>query len=425
MAVPTHPHSTVEHYPVKTIFHVDMDAFFVSVEELLDPTLKGKPVVVGGKGPERGVVSAASYAARQFGVHSAMPLRTAYQLCPQAIFLEGHPQLYREYSDQVEEVLRSFSPVVEMASIDEAYLDLSGCERLWGPPLAAAHKLHEAIFAQTRLNSSIGIATSRLVAKIASDQAKRNGILWILPGTEAQWLAPLHVKRIPGVGKATEKQLAEIGIQRIGDLARLEEKFLASRFGKLGLALAGKAKGADAGGWFDAPIGAEDLPKSISHEHTFGEDSRDRALLESTLVHLCEKVMKRLREHRLYARTVQLKLRNSAFETITRAETLPDPTGLDHHVVEAILHLFRTDCQASTAVRLLGVQVSHFTSVAPQPSLLTGEQDAKWKKALEAADRLKDRFGADSLHLGAALKGRFRDRVHEAAPKDPRNKKSS
>jgi DNA polymerase-4 len=408
---------------VRTIFHVDMDAFFVSVEELLDPTLEGKPVVVGGKGPERGVVSAASYEARKFGIHSAMPLRTAYQLCPQAIFLEGHPALYHEYSGQVEEVLRSFSPVVEMASIDEAYLDMTGCERLWGPPLAAAHKLHEAISARTGLNSSIGIAASRLVAKIASDQAKRNGVLWIVPGREANWLAPLHVKRIPGVGKATEKELAEIGVKRIGDLARLDAKFLETRFGKWGLALAGKARGADAGGWFDSEIGAEEAPKSISHEHTFGEDTRDQRLLESTLAHLTEKVMKRLREHCLYARTVQLKLRNKDFETITRAETLPDPTGLDRHVLEAILHLFRANWTSAVPVRLLGVQVSQLTTQAPQPNLITGEQDAKWEKALKAADRLKDRFGANSLHLGSALDGLYRDRVHEAAPKDPRKKK--
>ena len=225
---------------MRTIFHVDMDAFFVSVEELFDPSLKGKPVVVGGQKHERGVVSAASYAARQFGVHSALPLRTAAKLCPQAIFLDGHPAWYREYSHKVHAVLREFSPCVEMASVDEAYMDLTGTERLLGPPLRAAHALHERVKQQTGLNCSIGIATSRMVAKVCSDQAKPNGILWIPPGVEAAFLGPLDVRRLPGVGKVTEEKLAQIGIRKVGDLSRLEDDFLYRRFGQWGLALAGK-----------------------------------------------------------------------------------------------------------------------------------------------------------------------------------------
>jgi hypothetical protein len=174
---------------MKTYFHIDMDAFFVSVEELFDPSLKGKPVVVGGRPNQRGVVSAASYAARKFGVHSAMPLRTAYRLCPQAIFVDGHPDRYRDYSGRVFRVLKTFSPLVDMASIDEAYMDVTGTERLHDPPLQAAHRLHEAMKRETLLNCSIGIAVSRLVAKIASDQAKPNGVLWIVPGQEARFLA--------------------------------------------------------------------------------------------------------------------------------------------------------------------------------------------------------------------------------------------
>ena len=207
---------TRERHVGKTYFHVDMDAFFVSVEELFDPSLKGKPVVVGGRPNERGVVSAASYAARKFGVHSAMPLRTAYKLCPQAIFVDGHPERYRECSHKVYEVLRSFSPLVEMASIDEAYLDMTGTERLHGPPLRAAHLLHERMKAETRLNCSVGIAASRLVAKITSDQAKPNGILWVIPGREAAFLAPLDVRKVPGVGKVTEKNLHAFGIRKVG-----------------------------------------------------------------------------------------------------------------------------------------------------------------------------------------------------------------
>src|SRR4051812_19806133 len=197
---------------MRTVFHVDMDAFFVSVEELFDPSLKGKPVVVGGCPNERGVVAAASYAARKFGVHSAMPLRTAYKLCPQAVFVNGHPERYREKSGEVREVLKKFSPQVEMASIDEAYLEMTGTERLHGPPLAAAHALHQRMKTETLLNCSVGISTSKLVAKVASDQAKPNGVLWIPAGEEANFLAPLDVRKIPGVGKVMEKNLNDIGI---------------------------------------------------------------------------------------------------------------------------------------------------------------------------------------------------------------------
>src|SRR5499427_2669341 len=216
----------------RTIFHVDMDAFFVSVEELYDPSLKGKAVVVGGQRHERGVVSAASYEARRFGVHSAMPLRTAAKQCPHAIFVDGHPERYRECSEKVYKVLGSFTPQVEMASIDEAYLDMTGTERLHGPPLRAAHRLHERVKAGTSLNCSIGIATSRLVAKVTSDQAKPNGVMWIVPGGEADFLAPLDVRKIPGVGKVTEKNLHALGIRKIRDLAALDQQFLEDKFGK-------------------------------------------------------------------------------------------------------------------------------------------------------------------------------------------------
>src|SRR5262249_44311389 len=198
----------------KTIFHVDMDAFFVSVEELFDPSLKGQPVIVGGQKNERGVVSAASYAARKFGVHSAMPLRTAAKLCPHGVFVDGHPERYREYSAKVLRVLRQFSPLVEMASIDEAYIDMTGTERLHGNCLLAAHKLHTKMKADTQLNCSIGIAQSRLVAKVSSDYVKPNGILWVTPGNEAAFLAPLDVRKIPGVGKVMERDLHAIGIRK-------------------------------------------------------------------------------------------------------------------------------------------------------------------------------------------------------------------
>jgi DNA polymerase-4 len=390
-----------------------MDAFFVSVEELFDPSLKGKPVVVGGRPGERGVVSAASYEARKFGVHSALPLRTAYQLCPQAIFVEGHPHRYREYSNKVFEVLGRFSPLVEMASIDEAYLDMTGSERLLGPPLRAAHALHEAIRAATGLNCSIGIASSRLVAKIGSDQAKPNGIIWILPGQEARFLAPLPIRKVPGVGKVTEKCLHDLGVQTVGDLACFEEAFLESRFGKWGLALAGKARGEDAGGWFDSPIGAAADPKSVSHEHTFSEDTADRDVLEATLARLAEMVGRRLREYGLHARTVQLKLRYQDFTTITRAHTLAAATQLDTELFEEARRLFRANWRPGAKVRLLGVQASSLETGEGQLSLLDDGRRQRWRAALEATDRLRDKYGDSAVSMANALRGGFAERTHE------------
>jgi DNA polymerase-4 len=397
----------------RTIFHVDMDAFFVSVEELFDPSLKGKPVVVGGQRNERGVVSAASYEARKFGVHSAMPLRTAAKLCPQATFVEGHPGRYREASEKVHAVLTSFSPRVEMASIDEAYLDMTGTERLHGPPLRAAHALHERVQAATHLNCSIGIGTSRLVAKVASAKAKPHGILCAIPGQEARLLAPLDVRDIPGVGKVTEQRLHQLGIDRVGDLARFEESFLQQHFGKWGLALAGKARGEDAGGWFDSEVGEDADPKSISHEHTYNEDTADPERLESTLMRLSEMVGRRLREHGLFARTIQLKLRYKDFTTITRAHTLPAVTQLDTEIFEQVRALFYKNWRKGSAVRLLGVHTASFEAQAEQGDLIEGNRRQRWQQALSAADRLRDRFGDASVTLATGLKGNFRERTHE------------
>ncbi len=389
-----------------------MDAFFVSVEELYDPSLKGKPVVVGGRPNERGVVAAASYAARRFGVHSAMPLRTAYKVCPEAIFVDGHPDRYREYSHKVHDALTSFSPVVEMASVDEAYIDITGTERLYGPPLRAAHILHDRIQSATRLNCSIGIASSRLVAKISSDQAKPNGVLWVIPGREAAFLAPLDVRKVPGVGKVTEKNLHSLGIRKVGDLARLDESFLAERFGKWGMALAGKSLGLDAGGWFDTEIGAGEGPKSISHEHTFSEDTADVERIEATLTHLSELVGRRLREHKLAARTIQLKLRYSDFTTITRAHSVPSGTQVDNEIYAEVRELFHRNWKPGATVRLLGVHVSGWSGEG-QMDLLDEGRHERWQKALEAADKLRDKYGESAVSLAAGMRGRFRERTHE------------
>jgi DNA polymerase-4 len=408
----------------RTIFHVDMDAFFVSVEELYDPSLKGKAVVVGGQRHERGVVSAASYEARKFGVHSAMPLRTAAKMCPHAIFVDGHPDRYREFSEKAYKVLTSFTPQVEMASIDEAYLDMTGTARLHGPPLKAAHQLHERMKAETNLNCSVGIGSSRLIAKVSSGQAKPNGVLWIVPGQETKFLAPLDVREIPGVGKVMEKNLHALGIKKVGDLTRLEDSDLEARFGKWGLALAGKARGEDAGGWFDNEVGADIDAKSISHEHTYNEDTADVSQLESTLMRLSEMVGRRLRESNFHARTIQLKLRYKDFTTITRAHTLPAPTQIDTEIFEQIRQLFRKNWKQGVPVRLLGVHASSFEAQDDQINLLDGNRQQRWKNALAAADRLRDKFGESSVTLATGMRGGFRERTHENPAGLPGKKKS-
>jgi DNA polymerase IV len=397
----------------KTIFHVDMDAFFVSVEELFDPSLKGKAVVVGGQRDERGVVSAASYEARKFGVHSAMPLRTAAKLCPHAIFVDGHPGRYREASEKVFAVLSSFSPVVEMASIDEAYVDMTGTERLHGPPLRAANALHQRMKTETQLNCSIGIGASRLIAKVSSAQAKPNGILWIVPGQEAKFLAPLSVRDIPGVGKVMEQNLHALNVFKVGDLANLGDVELEARFGKWGLALAGKSRGEDAGGWFDTEVGADTDAKSISHEHTYNEDTALVDQMEATLMRLSEMVGRRLREGKLYARTVQLKLRYKDFTTITRAHTLPSSTQLDTEIFEQIRTLFRKNWKKGSPVRLLGVHASSFETHSEQIELLEPNRQERWKQALAAADKLRDKYGESSVGLAGGMSGSFRERTHE------------
>ncbi len=407
----------------RTIFHVDMDAFFVSVEELSDPSLKGKAVVVGGQRNERGVVSAASYEARKFGVHSAMPLRTAAKLCPHAIFLDGHPDLYRESSRKARTVLEMFSPAVEMASIDEAYIDMTGTEKLHGLPLRSAHKLHTAMKEHTGLNCSVGIGSSRLMAKICSDQAKPNGVLYVLPGQEQTFLAPLDVGKIPGVGKVTKSQLNSMGIHRIGDLQRLETDVLENTLGKWGLALAGKARGEDAGAWFAGEVGEDEQAKSVSHEHTFNEDTANLEKLESTLLRLCEMVARRLREQDLAGRTWQLKLRYSDFSTITRAHSLPGPTTVDSEIFTTIRKLFHENWQTGRAIRLLGVQASNFDDAPEQMDLLQDEGRQKWARAISASDKLRDKYGDSAVFLAKGMRGGFREKVHENPAEKPDKKK--
>ena len=381
-----------------SILHVDMDAFFVSVELLEHPELRGLPVVVGGQPDQRGVVSAASYEARRFGIQSAMPLRTAGQLCPQAVFLDGHHELYGQWSDRIVAILEKYSPVVEMASIDEAYLDLAGTERLYGPPLAAAHRLIREIRETTGLPCSAGLATTRLVAKVASDQAKPRGLLCVPAGAEEAFLAPLGVRKIPGIGKVTEAALLAFAIQTVGQLAAVPLDKLEEAFGQWGAALYRKARGQDA---FEFFLDAE--PKSLSHNQTFGQDTCDRAQLDSALSFLCQKAGKRLRDAGLYARTVTLTLRHADFKTLTRASTLSAPTNLDSVILDTIHSLFAGSWNGAPKLRLVGVALSSFAAAPGQLDLLEAGRREKLERLARAADRLRDRFGFSKVQLGGSL----------------------
>src|SRR6202048_4577265 len=333
-----------------SILHVDMDAFFVSVELLERPELIGKAVIVGGRPDQRGVVSAASYEARKYGIQSAMPLRTAGRLCPHAVFLDGHHDKYGEWSDRIATILAKFSPIVEMVSIDEAYLDLAGTERLHGPPLAASDKLLRMITATTGLPCSGGLAATRLVAKGASEQAKPRGLVWVVPGSEARFLAPLPVRKIPGIGEVTERALRALGLESVGQLADLPQGKLEKIFGQWGTALYRNARGGDS---YKFVIDAE--PKSISHNHTFGEDTNDTEALVAMLSHLSQKACKRLRESGLTARTLTLTIRYAGFETYTRSATLPEPSRLDADISAMFQKLLRQHRDKRRKVRLLGV----------------------------------------------------------------------
>jgi len=390
-----------------SILHVDMDAFFVSVELLERPELRGKPVVVGGRPDQRGVVTAASYEARKYGIQSAMPLRTAGRLCPHAIFLDGHRAKYTQWSDRVATILTNFSPVVEMVSIDEAYLDLAGTARLHGPPLAAADKLLRSITRTTGLPCSGGLASTRLVAKVASDQGKPRGLVWVPAGSEERFLAPLPVRKIPGIGKVTERALSALGIETVEQIAAQPQEKLEKIFGQWGTALYRKARGGDS---YEFVVDAE--PKSISQNHTFNEDTDDAAALTAVLSHLSQKACKRLREAGLAASTLTLTIRYAGFDTHTRSKSLGESTALDAGINAVFQELFQKHLDRSRKVRLLGVSLSNFSHGGEQLDLLQAERREKLQKLTQATDRLRDRFGFSKVQFGGSL------RRGDAKPKD-------
>jgi DNA polymerase-4 len=390
-----------------TILHVDLDAFFAAVEQRDRPELRGKPVIVGGGGPDdRGVVSAASYEARAFGVRSAMPLRTAAALCPHAVFVPVHGSKYADVSREVMAILRRFTPVVEQVSIDEAFLDVAGSEALFGTTESIAGQVKSAIRDELRLTASVGVASSRLVAKIASDLQKPDGLVVVPAGEEAAFLAPLPIQRLWGVGAQTRRALADYGVTTIGDLAALPDDVLLRRFGQHGPELAQRARGIDS-----TAVGNEMDPKSVSHEHTFAADTNDWEDIERTLLALSDGVAGRLRAGGLKAQTVTVKVRDSEFQTHTRQRALSRPTDQTEPIWRLAVSLARPEIRG-IRVRLLGVAASHLSE---REQLTLFDDDGRRRRAIQAADAVRSRFGRRAITRGRLLEAE----VPEPFERDP------
>jgi DNA polymerase-4 len=381
----------------RTILHVDLDAFFAAVEQRDNPELRGKPVVVGMGGPnDRGVVSAASYEARKFGVHSAMPIRTARRLCPDCLFVPVRGGAYQAASREVMAILRRFTPLVEPISIDEAFLDVTASRQLFGDGEAIARQIKETISGELSLTASVGVAATKLVAKIASDLRKPDGLVVVEPGTEAVFLAPLPISRLWGVGPSTATALRDFGVATIGDLAALDRSALIRRFGKHGASLVDRAHGVDAD-----PVEDPDAAKSVSHEHTFDEDTADPDVLERTLLAMAEGVSGRLRHAGLKAGTVTVKIRDSGFNTITRQRGLSEPSDLTDPIWRAAVELARPEMRGKR-IRLLGVAASGFGGREQLGLFEAG--DERRRKVVLAADEVRERFGTRAITRARLLR---------------------
>lgn len=390
---------------IRKILHIDLDAFFCAVEEQRDPSLQGKPFAVGGQPGQRGVVASCSYAARRFGVHSAMPMSRAVRLCPQLLIVPHHFALYRAASDKVMSILHNLTPLVEQISIDEAFLDVTGLPE---EAVVIARQLQAEINKTLSLPCSLGVATNKLVAKIANNVGKSsaqkgvppNAIMVVPAGQEAEFLAPLPVGDLWGIGPKTAGRLAALGVSTIGDLARRSEAELAQRFGKNGIEMSLHARGID-----ERLIQTEHEIKSISNETTFAHDVSDREILNHTLRVLVEEVGRRLRKSGLRGVTVHIKLRWSDFTTLTRQMTLRRPIDLDSEIYAVALQLFEKNWTDGKPVRLIGVGVSGFE----QPSHQLGLWDTPnppIERLQSTLDDLRERFGEDAIRRGADLKRR-------------------
>lgn len=381
------------------ILHVDMDAFYASIEERDRPELVGRPLIVGGTPSGRGVVAAANYAVRKFGVHSAMPTSKALRLCPEAIVLRPRIDYYVSISEQIREIFERFTPLVEPLSLDEAFLDVKGTEGLFGPPPDVARQIKQQIRKEVGLVASVGVAPNKFLAKVASDLKKPDALVVVDPERVQEFLDPLPVERLWGVGRVTQSVFAEMGIGTIRQLRELGSDVLRRHFGEHGDHFWRLAHGLD-----DRQVVPDRDAKSISHESTFAADLSEREPLRAWLLELTDHVGRRLRRHRLQGRTVQIKVRFSNFRTLTRARTLSEPTNTTQEIWDAAAELLDKCLPATFAIRLLGVGLSGFDHPAMvQRSLFPDEAQQKHQQLDAATDEIQARFGKSALNRGSGL----------------------
>ena len=383
----------------RQIIHLDMDAFFAAVEQLDRPELRGKPVLVGGDPKGRGVVSTASYEARPYGCHSALPMAEAIRLCPHAIIVRPRMSRYSEASQQVLAALEEFTPLVEPISIDEAFLDVTGSTKLLGPPEQLARELKRRVRERTNLTASVGLAPNKFLAKLASDLEKPDGLVVVDPDRIQEFLDPLPISRLWGVGKATLPKLEALGVGTFGDLRRFPQAELRERFGEAGDHFHQLVRGID-----NREVVCEREAKSISHEVTFPVDVSDRDHLRSVLLNLTDQVARRLRRHDHLARTIAIKVRTSDFTTFTRRTTLDVPTDETDTIWQSASALFsRWDSQSTTRgrpVRLIGVGVAHFVTGEGRQLDLFNEPKESGRQLDRTMDEIRDRFGESAIVRG-------------------------
>jgi DNA polymerase-4 len=377
----------------RKILHVDMDAFYASVESVDRPELAGKPVIVGGGG-NRGVVSTASYQAREYGVHSAMPIFRARQLCPDGIYLPVRMQRYKQVSQQIMEILLCYSPLVEQSSVDEAYIDITGTANLLGRPEIIAKKIKRDIFKKTGLTCSVGIAPNKFLAKIASDLQKPDGLSIILENEVQEFMRRLPVNKIPGVGSKTLNILRSYGIKTASDILKFSEKFMVGRFGKAGRALLDHARGID-----HSPVLSASEPKSFSAETTFSHDVGDITKLKRYLFDQVERVGTELRKRKYMGRTITLKVKFADFKTITRSRTIQVPTFSTGTIFKTASGLL-DELGIDRKIRLVGVGVSKLTRGVRQLLLFGDQKDEKQARLDQTIDKIRDAFGKEIIRRG-------------------------
>jgi len=404
-------------HKTRYIAHVDMDAFFAAIEQRDDPRLKGKPVVVGSdpkRGKGRGVVSTCSYEARRFGIHSAMPISEAYRRCPQAVFLPVDMEKYSLVSREIYDILYSFTPDIEPISIDEAFLDITGSYHLFGSsdggrgrvrgtPLEVCRLIKSRIKDMTRLTASVGLAPTKMAAKIASDLKKPDGLVEVTEEGLIGFLRPLDIRRLWGLGAKSEKVLRNIGINTIGDIADQKVETMMSLFGKNGEGLWQLANGIDG-----RSVETESEAKSVSNETTFEKDTLDTDKIEGALAALSERVSDRLRLDGIKGRTITLKVRLEGFDTYTRSSTIGDSTNFSDVIykeIKCLFQKFRTPERDGKKIRLVGVRVSNLVPSGIKDSLFSGSGEEKKENMYKAIDRIKERFGCSALYRAGSRNG--------------------